>query len=375
MMKKLNISQVDVLFSNGNYPIEFLLYYKNRLNSNNIRAALKTLSKTFWPLFGRYHQGTIQFDHYVEERHFDESEVDQLFEQDEPAITLYEKYRTAVSVDVDTLFFLKIIRYRNGTILIPKMNHLAGDGYSYFYFLTALAALSRVSLIPFKRYVLRRLYMPHHQRTILKSFQSKVIDVPSPRVPGTLIIEFERIPRDELRNTLKEGAVTFEQAVSSNDFLSARIVKQFIGLRKDYFGETFELTMPMDVRRQIREWGPTFFGNGIMFKRIEFKTADLENLSIYELALRIRASMPTVSRENFMVFLESLEHLIETGHPGQLKPYNPESGSLVTNLTKLPVNRLDFGEGWADFIFPLTIEKNSTAILADEDDYILRIAY
>jgi hypothetical protein len=39
------------------------------------------------------------------------------------------------------------------------------------------------------------------------------------------------------------------------------------------------------------------------------------------------------------------------------------------------VDRLNFGKGSPDLIFPLTIENNSTAILADKDNFLLRFAY
>ena len=44
----------------------------------------------------------------------------------------------------------------------------------------------------------------------------------------------------------------------------------------------------------------------------------------------------------------------------------------MTNLSRLPVHNLNFGTGEADFIYPLTIEKNGAAILADKDNYLLR---
>jgi hypothetical protein len=47
----------------------------------------------------------------------------------------------------------------------------------------------------------------------------------------------------------------------------------------------------------------------------------------------------------------------------------------VTNLSKLPAERLDFGTGGPDAIVPLTVEKNSVAVLSRKDNYVLRFAY
>jgi len=67
-MKEINISQVDALFSNGIYPIEFLFYFKEELNTKKIRNALKKLSSVFWPMFGEYKDGVISFESYPRNR-------------------------------------------------------------------------------------------------------------------------------------------------------------------------------------------------------------------------------------------------------------------------------------------------------------------
>jgi hypothetical protein len=54
IMKEINFSQVDALFSNGLYPIGFLFYYKEGFKTEKVRRALRCLSSTFWPMFGEY---------------------------------------------------------------------------------------------------------------------------------------------------------------------------------------------------------------------------------------------------------------------------------------------------------------------------------
>lgn len=374
-MKKISISQVDTIFANGSYPIEFLIYYKNRLKSKNIRSALKRLSSDFWPIFGEYQAGIIQFDKYTESEYFEEAVVDEIFDPGEAPETIYYKYHQSIPSDLKKLFFLKIIQHRNGTVLIPKLNHLAGDGYSYFYFLSVLAMLSQVSYLPFKKNLIRNLYKPHHQRIILKEFQLGQIDFAPLQIKEKLIIKFEEISRTTIRNMIKEIASIFNKQVSTNDILSAMVVQKLLTIQKDYFGDDFQLTMPTDVRRQIKEYGAKFFGNGIMFTIINFRTKEIEKLDIHEFAIKIREAMPVVSKEGFTNFLVYLETCISEQQFHKLKPFDPERGTLVTNLSKLPANKLNFGTGEADFIFPLTIEKNSAAILANKENYLLRLAY
>ncbi|UCF65864.1 MAG: hypothetical protein JSW33_08565 [bacterium] len=374
-MNRIKISQIDAVFTNGSYPIEFLLFFRNRLKTKYLRSALRKLSAVFWPMFGKYDQGVLQFDAYNEENHFDETAENQIFDANAPAISIHEKYRDAINTEHPALFFLKILQHKNGTVLIPRQNHLAGDGYSYFYFLSALAALSRFSLLPFKKSMLRRLYKPHHHRNILKEFEYRGIETAPVQIPAQLTIKLEEIPREEIRQGIKEVALQFNYQVSPNDLLTAMITKKIFAIQRNYSGTSFHVTIPIDVRRSVREFGPKFFGNGIMFNRIDFKVTDLENISVHELAVKIRKSMPAVTRENFISFLESLETIIASREIEKLKPFDPDCGSLVTNLSKMPTNKLDFGTGRVDYIVPLTIAKNSTAILSRGNDYILRIAF
>jgi len=374
-MKKLNISQVDTIFANGSYPIEFLLYYKDKLKTNSIRSALKKLATAFWPMFGEYHEGVIHFDKYVEPDCFDEEVTEQEFDREATNQSIYEKYCRINPARMKKLFFLKVIQYSNGTVLIPKMNHLAGDGYSFIYFLTALAAMCPDTYLPFKKHLIRVLYKPHHQRTILKEFQLEKIELKPLSQEEKLVIEFEEVQKPAVKNIIKNIASDFNQQVSTNDILSAMIIKKSVEIQKDYFGGEFQLTIPIDVRRYVKEYGPKYFGNGIMFQIVDFRKRDIEKFSIPELAIEIRKSMPIITKESFINFLSGLEKLIAERQIDKLRPYNPELGCLITNLSRLPANKLNFGTGDPDFIFPLTIEKNSAAILADEDKFMLRLVF
>jgi transferase family protein len=372
---KINISQVDTLFANGNYPIEFLIYYKNKLNSKKIQKALKKLSSTFWPVFGEYSNGVISSCKYKVNNYFDEIESEKEFKPFDPAEDIYNEYCNAIPADINRLFFLKIIQVKNGTILIPKMNHIAGDGYSYFYFLSVLALMSQTSFVPFKKSLIRRAAKPHHNRTILKdfSFGLKGFDLLPPQ--KSLTIKFEEIPRADIRDMIKDVSNNMNQSNSENDILSAMVVKKLIDAQKDCKADKFKLTIPIDVRRKIKEYGSKFLGNGLQFGEIDFSISEIKKQNIGEIAVKIRRSMPQIVKERYIKYLEKLEDIISNNQTNKLKPFDPETGCLVTNLSKLPSGKLNFGSGAADFIAPLTIEKNSAAVLADKDNFILRLSY
>jgi len=269
---------------------------------------------------------------------------------------------------------LKVIRLKNGLALIPKMNHLAGDGYSYFFFLSLLAALSLPTFVPFKSSLINLFSKPHHRRTTLKDFSFKGVEL-KPVLPlDKFTVEFDEILRKDIQSVIEEIAISNNLRVSTNDILTAMAVKKLVGMQS-HLGEEVNLTIPIDVRRQVKEYGREFFGNAIMFHTIKFKKEHPQNSLTKEIAIQIRKSMPSISRETYINYLKELEDMISEGKTEKLKPFDPGCGCLVTNLSKLPAEKLDFGTGSPELVIPLTIEKNSTAILAKKENFVLRFAY
>ncbi len=374
-MKKLNISQVDALFSNGIYPIDFLFYFKKGLDTKKIRNALKKLSAVFWPMFGEYKDGIISFDKYIEEDCYDEEVVNQKFiipSTEEEKLDVYSRYRLP---DTKKSFLLKITQFQNGTILIPKMCHLAGDGYSYFYFLSSLALLSQHTLLPSKSSLMQLFFKPCHRRTILKNFSFEGVELELQQQDTQFTMGIEEVCRKDVSALIRKVAESKNLRISTNDVLTAMAVNRLIRVQKESEGEFVELTMPIDVRRQVKEYGRRFFGNGIMLHRMMLKKDDIKNLSTEGLAVQFRKSMPSVSKQSYIDYLTMLEAIISEGKTEKFRPYDPDSGFLVTNISRLPVDKLDFGTGSPDLIYPLTIEKNAAAVLSKDENFILRFAY
>jgi hypothetical protein len=374
-MKEVNISQVDALFSNGSYPIEFLFYYRQGFKTEKLRRTLRELSSVFWPMFGKYKDGRIFFDEYREEDCYDEAEVNQELDLSEVKDKGFEIYARFGLPDLKRLFFLKAMRLKNGLVLIPKMNHLAGDGYSYFYFLSLLAALSHPLGVPFKSPLMKLFLRPDHRRTILRDFAFTGVELKPVHLNDKFTVEFDEILRDDVQFIIKEAASCDNFRISTNDVLSALAIKKIVGRQPDFWGEDVNLTMPIDVRRQVKEYGRRFFGNGIILHTVKLNGKRLENSSAKNIAITIRKSMPSVSKETYLNYLIELEEIMAAGEMDKFKPFDPRCGGLVTNLSKLPSDKLDFGSGGPELIVPLTIEKNSTGILAKKQDYVLRFAY
>jgi hypothetical protein len=374
MSKKVRISQVDALFSGGSYPIEFLFYYDRPFETRRLRAALRRLAAAFWPAFGVYADGDIVFDRYREAECFDELGVDGELEIPKIEASDARVISRFGLPPLERLFFLRVIRFRRGLALIPKLNHLAGDGYSYFFLLSLLAAMSRRGLLPLQSLLLRLTLKPHHRRTALRGFSFEGAGIGLPPQEPELKIQWDVVPRRDVRKIIEETASSSGLRVSTNDVLSALALKRLAGARAGPSAGDFSLTIPIDVRGKVKEYGRRFFGNGIMFHRVTFEPKTLRASPAREIAVAIRKSLPPVSTEVYTAFLRQLEETLSGGREAEFRPYDPLRGCLVTNLSKLPTHGLDFGTGAPRLIIPLTVEKNSAAILARNQDYLLRLA-
>ncbi|MBE0617034.1 MAG: hypothetical protein IH608_03785 [Proteobacteria bacterium] len=374
-MKRLNISQVDALFSNGAYPIEFLLFYENGVDTEAVRRAFRELSAPFWPLFGQYDRGQIVFEGYREDACFDAEVRAEAFDAGKPNQLIHNRYRHEIPPAMKRLFFLKVIQHENGTALVAKINHVAGDGYSYFYFLSALAELTRGALGAAHGQGAPSFPEPHHDRTVLREFALGDLEPEPLGDTSGPTLAFLEVPRAAVQERIQHVADAKGQRVSTNDVLAALAIQRLATVGGGQAPDAFRLTVPIDVRREIREFGHQYFGNGLMYGRIPFRRSEVGSASLEEIAVAIRQGMPKVSTGSYTRYLEELELVIHARQPSRLRPYDPAEDCLVTNLSRLPSDQLDFGSGTPSYVLPLTIGRNSAAVLGDRDQFVLRLEH
>jgi hypothetical protein len=238
-----------------------------------------------------------------------------------------------------------------------------------------MAALTRPTLVPFKSVIMSFALKPDHRRTALRDFSFRGVALKPLAPPGNLRFEYEEILSRDVQTIIQEAASSAGLRVSRNDVLSALAMKKLVRTGSDSWAEDVRLTIPVDVRGKVKEYGRGFFGNGIMFHTLTLKRAHIEASSAQAIAIQIRQSMPMLSREAYIDFLTSLEEILAAEKWDEFRPYDPERGCLVTNLSRLPADKLDFGTGPPRLSVPLTIERNGVGILARGANYLLRFAY
>ena len=373
-MKQINISQVSTFFANGSYPIEFLFYFPYKINSNRLRRALKKVSAHFWPAFGSYADGVIAEKSYLENECFEETIVDELFDPNTEHEVLYNDYRTMLPESIPRLFFLKVLHYKNGTVLIPKMNHLVGDGYSYFYLLSGLAAVTKRGGIPLAPSIISAISRPKISSSLHTSFHFSAKPPDAISLESKVKVDYLELDVTETRNQAKSVLESSGMRISTNDILSAKVVKFILEKGKKKQLENFRLVIPVDIRRGVAELGQRFFGNGLILYSVPFEPKSVSESSIEELAITIRKSFPVVNRQSYEEYLRKVDGWIETGQLELLRPYDPDNECLVTNLSRMPITKLDFGLGPPTMAEPLTRGRSGAAILAQDDKFVLRLA-
>jgi len=112
-----------------------------------------------------------------------------------------------------------------------------------------------------------------------------------------------------------------------------------------------------------------------VFHDITLKANDLKTLDYIEIASKFRKTMPEINTNHYAEYLSEIKSTIEKPGIQTLKPYDPEKGCLVTNLSRMPVHKLVFDENFPSQVFPLTVGKNAAAVLADQKDFILRTVF
>jgi hypothetical protein len=253
------------------------------------------------------------------------------------------------------------------------MNHLVGDGYSFFYLLSVLAATTKQAGKPFVPAIIRAFSRPKLKSSLHAKFHfsEKTREIDSSY--EDLIVEVMEVGQSETREQAKKITEKIGMRISTNDMLCAQLLKLILQSKKQISGNRINLVIPVDMRRAAPELGQRFFGNGLILHRVSFDKKEVAKKEVEALAIKIREHFPKRDVKKYKEFLQSIENKINAKNLANLQLYDPEKEFLVTNLTRMPITRLDFGSGLPEIIVPLTRGRSGAAILAQNDKFILQL--
>jgi hypothetical protein len=283
---------------------------------------------------------------------------------------------------VETKLGVPLVRARvtqlgdQGTALGLAMSHALADGYGYFLFLSAWAAHARGQPFP----------PPNLNRALLSNSSARSVDAAPPALgqlqhSGFYVVsEDYRPPRLTWRERYIAASsvepTSSDRGLSANDYITGVLWKEYMAVER---AEAVTLACAVDIRRHRPELGPLYFGNAILLATTTVDADALRRSSPQETAALIRAAVYAVPARIDAAIAELEELRTSQGLQilTRLRGFQPHTGFLVSNLSRIPMKTLDFGLG-----APLEVEiasvppRSRTCIVlpASEGRYRLMVA-
>ncbi len=161
-----------------------------------------------------------------------------------------------------------------------------------------------------------------------------------------------------------------ETAFSENDVVTAWLWKTFLPLWIEGSGDSDTyMSCPVDCRRIYRALPRNYFGCALCFASASATPGQLREGSLGELALLVHNSVRRVTNDFASSSMGTLDRFRRQEGLAAMECVHlkhPRRGTIVTNLTRMPLNDLDFGAGPpADFLVHSDV-AGSAALLPDE---------
>jgi shikimate O-hydroxycinnamoyltransferase len=237
-----------------------------------------------------------------------------------------------------------------GCRLAASMSHAVVDGFSFVSFLCSWARLARgLPGLPVSRQRIvpvpcaepvtpervladcGAFWRPGHKRSMASGLELH-----------TRRFSFEQLAGERARVREARGV-----SVSDNDLIAAQLWREFGAAAAGADGDS-NLTCPVDARPLCRQLGRAHLGCAITFATAALPVARVRDASLAELALGIRKAVSAVDEARVNASMSTFAGLCAQRGPGALDEVHlthPERGLLVTNLSRLPLQELDFGAG------------------------------
>jgi hypothetical protein len=383
-MNTIKLSPLDHIFVGpGSYPIEFVFEYDYLLDPESLRAGLAEVLKDFPPVTSRLvrlseHQYAFQLD--SQSPPLEVAESDQSLSDWTQAGRFIESVSTK---EGEPLFRAKLTRTPTGSVLGVSFSHALGDGFSFFLFLSCWVNAVRGE--PWTR--------PSHDRgQLTPSVASRLPELTPewhPRAgfvrdrkradPNRSHLQWDRhlLSNEAMKELLAEAKEARDIRLSLNAAVSAYLWKTYVPKWGNPFGEPESyLHCPVDFRRVDRTLRKTYFGNAVCLAVATMEFGELERASLGDAAVRIHEAIRSVKPDTVAAALEDLEILKRGGGVEAMEAVHvvhPRSGLLVTNLSRLPLNQLEFGAGAPVGVHILTPAERGAVILPADDGWDIRV--
>lgn len=361
----LLLSPIDSLFvGTGSYTIELLFHFPQGLDASRMRPALERVLEVYWPLrrtLGRGPDGRLAFVPSPHEVTLLETSSTEHVDHDADLGDLAPFIDSVRTFPGEALCKLQLTHVANGAVLGVSISHALTDGFSFFSFLHGWSQATLGATPPDVNHDRWRLaptadappFTPEEfERRIGFAWSTRRREV----ALTDLRFERRRYTRQLLERMVSEGS-------SINDAVCADLWKM---IAERHFAATSEvsLTTPVDFRRLFDRAPKNYIGNAVVLARSTLPTRTLLDQDLATTARHIRRSFESVDItrcEDTLSFLDALG--TRHGALEEVHVTHPDHGLLVTNLSRLPVQQLDFGTGAPARAFTFNRNPGTASIL------------
>jgi hypothetical protein len=396
------LSPIDQVFTGrGAYPLEFVFAYGGRIDPDRLRESLRRTLALFPAAGSRLVRVA------GEAWGLEPSPEGCVFEVGASAATFADAAERVSFVDpVETVAGQPLARIRlthtpDGSVLGLAFSHAVVDGFSYFYFLSAWSllfhgrdvpppCLDRRLLLPDDgqretagpsgpgptgsllmnmpsprpspragpqdlepRECLRRQVMaqgdPRVTRVVRLGMTGLFLDERRSEIPrGRLRWTRREFTRAELSELLGEAQRDCPVRLSHNDVVAAWLWRAHVPEWAPDGEATAFLSCPVDARRLLPGFPPTYFGCAVALANASIERERLAGAPLADLARRVRDAVAGVDGARVRQALAGIDGLRRREGLAALERLHvvhPRAGLLVTNLSRLPVREIVFDSG------------------------------
>lgn len=381
------LTPIDYVFTGTSaYPVGFVFHYRYRIDEDRFRDALARTLAQFPPASSRLErisevdyrlradpQGLV-FEHVVQR---------DCAADERPFHTYLESAETR---EGEPLCRLRLTETADGTTLGISFSHVVADGFSCFYFLSELAKAfdgQTISTPELDRswYQARTFPLPERlSRAETIALTGFARAAPRRAVPQSAVFwETLLLGEAELDDLLARASAAAPVRLSRNDVLTAHLWKTYVP--KWNAGATLDLAsfcLPFDARR-FRDWvSGRYFGNGICLAGGTLDSERFQQADLTELALLVRHTVAKVTQDYVCTSYDAFEAIRQRDGLEAMQEFHvndPDGGILVTNLSRVPLERVDFGQGQPFSFGTVTNAPRTAIVLPAEDGVKVEICY
>lgn len=380
------LSPIDLVFTGcGAYPLEFVFAYEGRIDPGRLEESLRRTLALFPTAGSRLvpHEGGYALLPSPAGWTFAVGAAGESFAD--------TKEREVFADPVETVEGAPLLRVRltetpGGSVLGVSVSHAIVDGFSYFYLLSAWSRVFHGREVP----------PPHLDRALLAPPRDTggstvpvlapdavhagcglFLDARRPAIPRDRLRWTRRVfPREELRARLGEAQSGCPVRLSHNDVVAAWLWREHVPSWADPAEPTAFVSCPVDVRRVVVGFPPTYFGCAVALASAAVERERLAETSLADLARVVRRAVDDVDEAGLRRSLATIDALARREGPAALERLHvvhPRAGLLVTNLSRLPVREIVFDAGPPVAHDILAPAERCAVVLPAEDGLDVRV--